>query len=103
MELAVWENWESLMNDKSKAETEMMSYTGEIDKITAKLSALDAYINPCGPTGVIYNEILTKLAEQFSDGMVNYVVKKYSNRGNHLNLESQYFNNGNWVDYGGLF
>lgn len=98
--IAVWENWESLMNDKSKAEAEMMSYTGEIDKITAKLSALDAYINLTGPTGVIYNEILTKLAEQFSDSMVNYVVKKYSNRGNHLNLESQYFNNGNWVDYG---
>jgi DNA repair exonuclease SbcCD ATPase subunit len=27
-------------------------------------------------------------------------VKKYTNRGDHLNLESQYNNNGNWVDYG---
>lgn len=95
-----WETWENLMNDKAKNESEIMKYQAELGTITAKLEELDKYIKITGPTGVIYNEILTRLAEQFSDSMVNYVVKKYTNRGDHLNLESQYFNNGNWVDYG---
>jgi DNA repair exonuclease SbcCD ATPase subunit len=43
--------------------------------------------------------ILNKLAGEFSDNQVKYEVRKYTNRGEHLNLESMYFNNGNWVDY----
>ena len=98
--ITAWENWETLMNDKAKTEQELWNYQSSINTISNQLKELDKYINVTGPTGIIYNEILTKLAEQFSDTMVNYVVKKYTNRGEHLNLESQYYNNGNWVDYG---
>ena len=95
-----WESWENLIADKNKNEQDIMKYQAEVNVINAKLNELEQYIKLTGPTGIIYNEILTRLAEQFSDTMVNYVVKKYTNRGEHLNLESQYFNNGNWVDYG---
>ena len=88
------------MADKNRVMSELTTYQNEISVLSSKMSNLQSYLDVTGPTGAIYNEILTRLAEQFSDTLVHYEVKKYTNRGDHLNLESQYFNNGNWVDYG---
>ncbi len=95
-----WQTYENLERDKQQAELEIGQYQDRVNVLDQQIQALDKYINVTGPTGVIYQEILNRLAQQFSDTTVNYIVKKYTNRGDHLNLESQYNNNGNWVDYG---
>jgi ABC-type lipoprotein export system ATPase subunit len=54
-----------------------------------------------GPTGKIYEEIMNRLAEQFSDNQVKYEVITYNFRKkDHLDLASSYKNStGNWIAY----
>ena len=98
-QISSWNSYETYMSDIVTHQDELNTYNSAISDIQARMLELQKYVNMTGPTGEIYNEILTKLAAQFSDTNVNYVVKKYTNRGDHLNLESQFNNNGNWVDY----
>lgn len=98
-QINAWNSYETNMADLSKHQAELEECQKQIDGLLGEMNELQRYINMTGPTGEIYYEILTKLAEQFSDTKVNYTVKKYSNRGEHLNLESQFNNNGNLVDY----
>ena len=98
-QITAWNSYEAYLTDQSTHENELNEYNAKISGIQGKMSELEKYINITGPTGEIYYEILTKLASQFSDTKVNYQVKKYTNRGDHLNLESQFNNNGNWIDY----
>lgn len=98
-QINAWNSYETNMADLAKHQVELEDCQKQIDGLQGEMNELQRYISMTGPTGEIYNEILTKLAEQFSDSKVNYTVKKYSNRGEHLNLESQFNNNGNLVDY----
>lgn len=97
--LSAWNSFETYSEDLATRQKELDSYKEAITDIQEKQAELQKYINMTGPTGEIYYEILTSLAAQFSDTNVNYVVKKYTKFGDHLNLESQFNNNGNWVDY----
>ena len=58
------------------------------------------YIKITGPTGKIYEEIMTRLADQFSDNQVEYEVITYNFRKkDHLDLASKFKNNGNKIAY----
>jgi ABC-type lipoprotein export system ATPase subunit len=61
---------------------------------------LQDYIRLTGPTGKIYEEIMSRLASQFSDNQVIYKVERSTFRKKeHLDLSSYYLNNGNEVSY----
>lgn len=98
-DISTWENYNSLIQDRDKNSAEANSIKQNLDKLANIASELDRYIKLTGPAGDIYSVILNKLANEFSDNQVKYEVRKYTNRGEHLNLESMYNNNGNWVDY----
>ena len=64
------------------------------------VEAYQTYIKITGPTGLIYKEIMSNLAEQFSDNRIKYEVVQTVFRGKeHLNLESSYRLNENEVRY----
>lgn len=95
-----WNSFNSLMIDKTNSEHNIDSYKLELSKITNAVEGLQRYIKITGTTGKIYEEIMTKLAEQFSDNQVKYEVKTYNFRKkDHLDLSSSFYNNGNWVSY----
>lgn len=98
--IAAWNLYETSENDKITKTREYEILQNEVMRINNCLSDLDAYIKLTGPTGIIYEEIMNKLKDQFSDNQVHYVVTR-KGKGNkeHLSLNPQYANNGNWVDY----
>ena len=98
-DIIVWENYEGLVQDKARNTSDIDNIKQDLDKLSVIANELERYIKLTGPAGDIYSAILNKLANEFSDNQVKYEVRKYNNRGEHLNLESMYYNNGNWVDY----
>lgn len=95
-----WMTYEDLGRDKEKAEASIYYCQSELDRIALEVQELQRYIKITGPTGKIYEEIMTKLAEQFSDNQVKYEVVTYNFRKkDHLDLASYFYNNGNWVGY----
>lgn len=98
--ITVWNSFEELIRDKDEAENNISNCQKELEKISQELLELQRYIKITGPTGKIYEEIMTKLAEQFSDNQVKYEVVTYNFRKkDHLDLASYFQNNGNWVGY----
>ena len=99
-DLSTWEQYDSLINDQRQALTSIQKCQKEMDLMSQAIDAYQAYIKLTGPTGLIYKEIMTKLAEQFSDNKIKYEVVQSTFRGkDHLNLESSYNLNGNDVRY----
>lgn len=97
--LTIWVNYNNLLKDHQKTMEEITQIKASGDKLYNISIELERYIKLTGPAGDIYSVILNKLAEEFSDNLVKYEVRKYTCRGEHLNLESMYNNNGNWIDY----
>lgn len=95
-----WIELEKLMNDKQLAENNINQAKNEINNVKIIINKLQNYIKLTGPTGKIYEEIMTKLAEQFSDNKVKYEVITYNFRKkDRLDLALSFNNNGNWVGY----
>jgi energy-coupling factor transporter ATP-binding protein EcfA2 len=102
VDLSIWNNYNSLLGDRNNCLTEMNNYKGELDKMTMAIDAYKSYIKLTGTTGVIYKEIMTRLASQFSDNQVVYKVDQTigtGNRKDHLDLESYYVLGDNEVRY----
>lgn len=99
-DLGVWKEYNTLMSDKSSTESDIQRCNTELTKITNDVSQLQDYIKLTSTTGKIYEEIMTKLANQFSDNQVKYEVKTYNiYKKDHLDLASYFINNGNLVGY----
>ena len=99
-DLNTWTEFEKLIADKEQAENSISYAQNELNTITAAVTDLKDYIKITGPTGKIYEEIMTRLAEQFSDNQVKYEVITYNFRKkDHLDLSLSFNNNGNWVGY----
>lgn len=99
-DLSTWQQYDSLISDREQALTSIQRCQKEMDMMSQAVDAYQAYIKLTGPTGMIYKEIMTKLAEQFSDNRIRYEVVQSTFRGkDHLNLESSYILNGNEVRY----
>lgn len=96
-----WTSYESLIVDKGNAESIISSCQTELENLSNITSDLQRYIKITGPTGKIYEEIMSRLAEQFSDNQVKYEVVTYNFRKkDHLDLTSSYKNStGNWIAY----
>ena len=95
-----WNSYESLVIDKMKAEESITRCQAELDNLANISSELQRYIKITGPTGKIYEEIMTRLADQFSDNQVEYEVITYNFRKkDHLDLASKFKNNGNKIAY----
>lgn len=98
--LSEWSQYYSLMSDKSRTLENIKYSQEELQKVNTELQDLQDYIKLTGPTGKIYEEVMTRLAEQFSDNQVKYVVERTTFRKKeHLDLASYYLNNGNEVSY----
>ena len=99
-DLVTWDQYESLMRDRTAAIEEIQACESHLQEMSKAVEAYQAYIKLTGPTGIIYKEIMTRLADQFSDNRIKYEVTQTTFRGkDHLNLESSYNLNGNNVRY----
>lgn len=99
-QISIWDTYETNMSDLQSRQKEVEEFEKEENNVLNEINELVRYIDITGPAGEIYNSILTKLAEQFSDDTVSYTVVESIVRGIvRLNLESQFNNNGNLVDY----
>lgn len=99
-DLNTWSELNKLEEDRAQAENSINIARTNLDNITSALSGLNKYIKLTGPTGKIYEEIMTRLAEQFSDNQVKYEVITYNFRKkDHLDLSLSFNNNGNWIGY----
>jgi DNA repair exonuclease SbcCD ATPase subunit/predicted phosphodiesterase len=97
--ISAWTNYNELTADKAAKTAEIENLSLGLNKLSNISTELDRYIKLTGPAGEVYSVILNKLASEFSDNLVKYEVRKYTCRGEHLNLESMYYNNGHWIDY----
>lgn len=99
--IMAWNSFEGLKNDRQAARDTIQKCQVELDNISNVTVDLQRYIKITGPTGKIYEEIMTKLAEQFSDNQVKYEVITYNFRKkDHLDLASSFKNStGNWIAY----
>ena len=82
-----WIQYESGKKDLDLKVLELNNLTQEVQKIDQYLQALDAYNKLTGPIGVIYEAIINKLKDSFSDNNVTYTVARVG-KGNreHLSL-----------------
>lgn len=95
-----WNEYLSLSQDLSRVESEIDVCNNHLNKIQEEVSQLQEYIALTSTTGEIYEKILGKLAQQFTDNQVKYEVKTYEFRGKkHLDLSSSFINGGNYVPY----
>lgn len=98
--ITIWNTYNSLLNDRSEVLEKMAKCTKELETLKQGVQELESYIKLTGPTGKIYEEVMNRLAKQFTDNKVMYEVETYRYRGkDHLDLKSSYLNNGNWVEY----
>lgn len=97
-----WEEYESLVSDKMKQEQAALKLEEQVEASKNSLGDLITYNKLTGPTGKIFEEIMTRLASQFSDNQVKYEVNTYTFRKvDHLDLVPSFNNNGNYVSYQG--
>lgn len=98
--IKIWETYESLVDKEIQEENNINSYDFELSRLSSGMEKLDTYIKLTGPTGKIYEEIMGKLAKQFTDNDVKYEVESYNfKKKDHLALKCYYNNNGNYVPY----
>lgn len=98
--LAEWAQYNKLQADKAHNEEQIRLCQEYMNTLQAQSQNLQDYIRLTGPTGKIYEEIMTRLATQFSDNQVVYKVERSMFRKKeHLDLSSYYLNNGNEVSY----
>ena len=98
--ILAWNTYENLISDKMRAEESIAKCQKELNNLSNISSELQRYIKITGPTGKIYEEIMTRLADQFSDNQVEYEVITYNFRKkDHLDLASKFKNNGNKIAY----
>jgi len=98
--LAEWAQYNKLQSDKAYNEGQVQKCENYLRTLQSQSQNLQDYIRLTGPTGKIYEEIMSRLASQFSDNQVIYKVERSTFRKKeHLDLSSYYLNNGNEVSY----
>lgn len=98
--IRVWETYENLCERGNIETVNIKNYETELEKISQGVDRLGVYIKLTSPTGKIYEEIMGRLAKQFTDNDVKYEVESYNfKRKDHLALKCYYNNNGNYVPY----
>ncbi len=95
-----WIQYESSKGDLDLKTLELNNLTSEIQKIDQYLVALDAYNKLTGPIGIIYEAIINKLKDTFSDNNVTYTVVRVG-KGNkeHLSLVPMFKKGNDEIEY----
>lgn len=104
LDLRTWTEYEQRMAEKFMYESGITELEDKIRKASEVMDDIGNYLKVTSPTGKIYEEIMKKLADQFTDNTVKYSVSKYkSSRSGivteHLDLSVYYINKGNNVAY----
>ena len=90
-DLATWRDYLKCTEELEAGEREIKKCQDEIGTIKKEMSGLRDYILLTGSTGEIYKEILTRLAETFTDNFVKYEVREFEfMKKKHLDLELYY-------------
>lgn len=98
--ISQWDQIETFRAHYAELEEKARVADEELSKILSQVSNLEKYIKLTGGTGKIFEEIMGRLAEQFSDNQVRYEVYSGKERKkDKLKLLSSFNNNGNWVTY----
>lgn len=71
-----WDKYYEYTNDLQQAQETINQYEEQINAIREYDKHLSEYIDITSPSGKIFVEILSKLAEEFSDNTVTYKVEK---------------------------
>lgn len=83
--ITTWNTWESHKSDEALKLSELSNLKREIERLDSCLSQLESYCKLTGPIGVIYENIMNKLAKAFSDNIATYEVIR-SGKGNRERL-----------------
>ena len=98
--LSAWQEIEMFQKDEEAVKGIIMNADIKLQEILDEVSNLEKYIKLTSGTGKIFEEIMTRLAEQFSDNQVKYEVLSSRTRGkDKLKFLSSFCNKGNWVAY----
>lgn len=98
--IGVWEHYELKNRERIEENEKINFYNQKLQELSLGMNELDSYIKLTGSTGKIYEEIMGRLAKQFTDNDVKYEVESYNfKRKDHLALKCYYNNNGNNVPY----
>lgn len=90
-DIETWKNWNSLESDKLDLEKQLKSVSEAEETVKNDLSKLSSYIKITSPTGKIYEKIMQKLANEFSDNQVFYEASIRTYKGvDHLDLTPYY-------------
>lgn len=99
-DIQIWSSWQSLEADIIQYSEKLQLCENEINSVREEIELLELYVDITGPTGKIYEEIMTRLSKRFSDNLVKYEVITYEFRKKkHLDLASYYNKSGNLVSY----
>lgn len=86
-DIQIWEAYNSLIEDKTKLEDTFNKLSTDLSTVKTYIDKLNNYIKLTSPTGKIYEEIMKKLAKEFSDNTVYYETQPRVSRGkDHLDL-----------------
>ena len=98
--IIAWNIYETNISDRELRIKELEKNKKELARVSNCLGDLDAYIKLTGPVGLIQEEIMNKLKDEFSDNLVKYTITR-KGKGNreHLSFSPQYFNGENYVEY----
>ena len=83
--ITTWNTWESHKSDEALKLSELSNLKKEIERLDSCLAQLESYCKLTGPIGVIYENIMNKLAKAFSDNIATYEVIR-SGKGNRERL-----------------
>ena len=98
--ISLWNSYESSKADEAQRAQEMNYLYAEITKLTEYTNELERYVKLTGPTGVIYEEIMNRLCESWSDNNIKYdVVRSGNGKREHLSLLPSYNKGGNYISY----
>jgi ABC-type transport system involved in cytochrome c biogenesis ATPase subunit/cell division protein FtsL/Icc-related predicted phosphoesterase len=102
-DITTWNNYNSLISDRKVNEDRISENASKLELYKNSIEEFDKYIKLTGSTGKIYEEIMNRLAVEFSDNIVKYEVNTYKFRNkDHLDLSSYYNVKGRWVAYQSL-
>lgn len=99
--ITTWTAWESHKSDEALKLTELENLKKEISRLDACLEQLEAYCKITGPIGLIYEEIMNRLAKIYSDNIAEYqVIRSGKNSRERLSLTPMFKKGSETIPYG---
>lgn len=98
-----WTDYTSSKSELLTKQHELESQKDDLRSARDSMNLYQKYVKITSTTGEIYEQIMSKLAGEFTDSDFRYVVNPYKFRGkDYLDLDVQYKVKGRWVSYQSL-